>query len=104
MDIVAVGQDLARRLEWAKRRIDLPAGRYGTVLPPTSVADLMIYAYWSAGARTAHEGRSVFGKPGGGTRVGETLTETPLTLWSDPATATFEIAASAAVGIPLMFW
>ena len=35
VDVVAAGQDLARRLEWAKRRIDLPAGRYETILPPT---------------------------------------------------------------------
>ena len=35
----------------AQRRVDLPAGRYDTILPPTAVADLMIDAYWSAGAR-----------------------------------------------------
>ncbi len=52
----------------------------------------MIYAYWSAGARTAHEGRSVFGRPGGGTRVGERLTQLPLTLSSDPAATGLECA------------
>lgn len=54
------------------------------MLPPTSVADLMIYLLWSADARTAHEGRSVFSKPGGGTRVGEKITGSPLSLLSDP--------------------
>ena len=29
----------------------LPAGRYDTILPPTAVADMLIHAYWSAGAR-----------------------------------------------------
>ena len=47
----------------ATRRVDLPAGRYDTILPPTAVADLMIYAYWYAGARVAHEGQSVFSRP-----------------------------------------
>ena len=45
----------------------------------------MIDAYWSAGALDAHEGQSVYSKPGGGTRVGERLTDLPLTLRSDPA-------------------
>ena len=51
---------LATRLGWGERRVDLPAGRYDTVLPPTAVADLMIYAYWAAGARDAHDGQTVF--------------------------------------------
>ena len=36
-------------------------------------------------ARDAAEGRTVFSRPGGGTRVGEKLTDLPLTLRSDPA-------------------
>ena len=56
---------------WAERRIDLPAGRYDTILPPSSVADLMIDAYWGAGARVAHEGESVYSRRGGGTRIGD---------------------------------
>ena len=32
------------RLRWAERPVDLPAGRYETLLPPSAVADLMIYA------------------------------------------------------------
>ncbi len=51
----------------------LPAGRYETLLPPTAVADLLIYLYWSAGAKDAADGRTVFSKPGGGTRIGERL-------------------------------
>ena len=39
-----VADDLATRLEWARRTIDLPPGRYDTVLPPTAVADFMLSA------------------------------------------------------------
>ncbi|MEV0399470.1 metallopeptidase TldD-related protein [Actinoallomurus sp. NPDC050550] len=85
VDVAGMADELARRLEWGKRRIDLPAGRYETLLPPSAVADLMVYLYWSAGARDAHDGRTVFSKPGGGTRVGESLSETPVRLYSDPA-------------------
>ncbi|MGH8916740.1 MAG: metallopeptidase TldD-related protein, partial [Actinomycetes bacterium] len=37
--------------------------------------------------RAAHEGHSPFSAPGGGTRLGERLTELPLTLFTDPAAA-----------------
>lgn len=83
---------LAQRLAWAERRVDLPAGRYETLLPPSAVADLLIYQQWSAAARDAHEGRTVFSKPGGGTRVGDKLSELPLTLRSDPAEPGLESA------------
>ena len=84
VDPAALDAELAVRLGWAERRIDLPAGRYETLLPPTAVADLLIYQLWSASARDAAEGRTVFSRPGGGTRIGEKLTELPLTLRSDP--------------------
>ncbi len=52
VDVHAMTEDLHTRLEWARTKIDLPAGRYETILPPTAVADLMIYAYWHGiGAR-----------------------------------------------------
>ncbi|WP_326761204.1 metallopeptidase TldD-related protein [Streptomyces phaeochromogenes] len=84
VDPAALDAELATRLGWAERRVELPAGRYETLLPPTAVADLLIYQMWSAAARDAAEGRTVFSKPGGGTRVGEKLTGLPLTLRSDP--------------------
>ncbi|WP_338899030.1 metallopeptidase TldD-related protein [Streptomyces sp. TG1A-60] len=84
VDPGALDAELAVRLGWAERRVPLPAGRYETLLPPTAVADLLIYQMWSASARDAAEGRTVFSKPGGGTRIGERLTELPLTLRSDP--------------------
>jgi predicted Zn-dependent protease len=85
VDVAALDADLARRLAWAGRRVDLPAGRHEVLLPPTALADLLIYLYWSAGAKDALDGRTVFSKPGGGTRVGERLADVPVTLRSDPA-------------------
>ncbi len=84
VDIAAMDAEISRRLQWSARTIDLPAGRYETILPPGAVSDLLVYAYWSMAARDAHEGRSVFSRPGGGTRVGERLTDRGLTLRSDP--------------------
>ena len=89
---------LATRLDWAGRSVELPAGRYQTLLPPSAVADLMIYLYWSAAARDADEGRTVFSKKGGGSRIGERLTELPLTLHSDPAAVGLECAPFLVAG------
>jgi predicted Zn-dependent protease len=75
---------LSSRLDWAKRRVELPAGRYETILPPSAVADMMVYLAWSMSGRGAQEGRTALTRDGG-TRVGEKLTDLPLTLYSDPA-------------------
>ncbi|MEE3062923.1 MAG: TldD/PmbA family protein [Actinomycetota bacterium] len=77
-------EDLSLRLGWAERTVALPPGRYETIMPPSTVADMMIYLGWSMAGRGAQEGRTAFSAPGGGTRVGERLTDLPLTLFSDP--------------------
>ncbi|MGH3250097.1 MAG: metallopeptidase TldD-related protein [Trebonia sp.] len=97
VDVAAVDAGLAERLSWQSRRVDLPAGRYETLLPPTAVADMLTYLYWSAGARDAGEGRTVFSRSGGGsgergTRVGERLSPVPLDLFSDPSQEGLECA------------
>jgi predicted Zn-dependent protease len=84
VDVDGLTEELVRRLAWGRRRIELPAGRYETILPPTAVADLTVYCYFSASARDAAEGQTVFGRPTGGTRVGEQLTKPGVRLWSDP--------------------
>jgi predicted Zn-dependent protease len=53
-------------------------------MPPSTVADMMIYLGWTMSGRGAQEGRTAFSAPDGGTRVGERLTDLPLTLYSDP--------------------
>jgi len=85
VDVAGMDTSLAERLDWAKRSVSLPAGRYETLMPPAAAADLLTYLYWTAGAKAAAEGRTVFSKAGGGTRVGERLSALPVTLSSDPA-------------------
>lgn len=84
--------ELSTRLDWARRTVELPAGRYETLMPPSTVADMMIYLGWSMEGRGAQEGRTALSAPGGGTRVGEKLTDLPLTLYSDPHAAGLECA------------
>jgi predicted Zn-dependent protease len=80
--------------------VDLPAGRYDTILPPSSVADLIVDAYWGAGARVAHEGQSVYSAREGGTRIGERIAKPGVNLRSDPSypglgCAPFVVASSS---------
>ena len=100
VDATALDAELAQRLAWGRRRIDLPAGRYDTILPPGSIADLMVDAYWGAGARVAHEGQSVYSSRDGGTRIGERIAKEGVALRSDPSydglgCAPFAMAASS---------
>ena len=108
VDMAAVADGLEQRLGWAGNRLDLPAGRYETILPPSAIADLMIYAYWTASARDADEGRNVYSSGSGGTRIGEQLTQLPLTLRSDPAEPglecePFEIVTASQAGLQSVF-
>lgn len=89
--------DLSLRLGWAERTVELPAGRYETLMPPSTVADMMIFLNWSMDGRGAQEGRTALSAPGG-TRVGEKLTDLGLTLYSDPHAET--LACQPFVAVP----
>lgn len=92
LDVDGMLAELSRRLDWSARRVELSAGRYETILPPSAVADLMIDLMWSMDGRGAQEGRTALSAPGGGTRVGERLGTLGLTLYSDPAEPGLEYA------------
>lgn len=82
--VPSLDAELQRRLSWTHRWVDLGPGRYETILPPSAVADLMVYTYWTGSGRDAAEGRTVFSKPGGGTRVGEAIAPAGFSMSSDP--------------------
>lgn len=85
VSVEKINQKIRQRLAWQERKVELPAGRYDTVFPSGSIADFYVYMMWVAGARSAFEGQSVFSKNGGGTRVGEKLSNVGLQLFSDPS-------------------
>lgn len=82
--------DLSTRLGWSQHKVSLPAGRYPTLMPPSTVADMMIYMAWMMDGRAAQEGRTAFSAAGGGTRVGEQLSRLPLTMYTDPSVSGLE--------------
>ena len=95
-------QEIWRRLDWDAHAVALEAGRYEVILPPSGVSDMMgILALDGLGGRDTEDGRNVFSKEGGGTRVGERIAPLPFTLYSDPFEAGVEctpFVATAASG------
>ncbi len=90
-DFGAMEAEIWRRLDWATTQIALEAGRYEVILPPSGVADMMgMIDYDALGGQDSEDGRTVFSKKGGGTRVGERISSLPFTLGSDPAEAGIE--------------
>ncbi|WP_304438032.1 metallopeptidase TldD-related protein [Modestobacter sp. Leaf380] len=98
VSVEALAADVQRKMAWSQRRVELPAGRYETLLPPSTVSDLMIYAYWTMEARDADEGRNVYARASGGNRIGERIAALPLTLRSDPNEPGLECAPFQVVG------
>jgi predicted Zn-dependent protease len=98
VSVTALDAELRRRLSWTKRFVELPKGRYETLLPPSAVADLMVDAYWYANGREAHEGRTVYSRPNGGTRVGEALAPKGFSLRSDALHPTLGIQPFVTAG------
>ena len=81
----AMEEEIWRRLDWAQRQVSLEAARYEVIVPPSGVGDLMAeMAFGGLGGRDAEDGRTVFSKEGGGTRVGERIASLPFSLFSDP--------------------
>jgi predicted Zn-dependent protease len=76
---------LRRGLAWQARQVQVGAGRHRALLTPSAVGDLMVDLWWSATAREAVEGRSVFSGSGGSTRIGSRLSDRAIRLVSDPA-------------------
>jgi predicted Zn-dependent protease len=92
-------EQVHRALGWSARHVDVAPGRHEVVLPPSAVADLMIFLVEAASGRESEEGRTVFSKPGGGTRLGELLTPLGFDLWSDPAERGLECAPFLATSV-----
>lgn len=85
LDVLKHAKTVDQGIEYQANLIDVEPGKHKVTLSASAVADLMIYLMWTASAREAAEGRSVFSGTAGGTRVGEKLTERKFNLLSDPS-------------------
>lgn len=92
VSLAALDAKLSSRLAVAQRKIELPAGRYETILPADAVADLVLEIDFAASGREAEDGGTVFSGRSGRTRVGERLTAKPFDLYGDPHAPGLECA------------
>ena len=85
LDPAEVGRRAARKAVASRKPQAIEPGQYTVVLEPRAVADLLPSLAGSFNARSADEGRSAFAKKGGGTRIGEKIADSRVTIYSDPA-------------------
>ena len=85
IDIKAVSDRAIQKARASRNPAAVEPGRYTVILEPQAVGDLVQLLAFSLDARSADEGRSAFTKSGGGTRIGEKIVDSRVTLFSDPA-------------------
>jgi predicted Zn-dependent protease len=85
IDAGALTQLAAEKADISRDAKPLDPGKYVVVLEAQAVAELLSFLIDSLDARAADEGYSWFSHQGGGTRLGEALFHSSITLRSDPA-------------------
>lgn len=101
---IDAGAIAAHALEKARRSRDAVAvepGRYTVVLEPQAVGDLVQLLNFFLDARQADEGRSPFTSSSGGSKIGQKVADSSVTLFSDPADAQLLAAPFDNEGYPL---
>ena len=80
---------------------EVPPGDYTVILEPAAVAALVQTLQFGAlSKRSADEGRSVFSKEGGGSRIGEKVAHDTVTLVTDPFEARVPALPWSGAGLP----
>ncbi len=85
----------------SKNPTTLEPGRYTAILEPAAAAPLVGNLLYNMDARQADEGRSFLSMPGGGTKLGERVLGTDVTIASDPTHPDVPTTAWASDGRPL---
>lgn len=85
LDYRAVSTKAVDRAVRSREAVAIEPGRYTVILEPQAVGDLVQLLVNYIGARAADEGRSPFVKAEGGSKIGEKIVDTRVTLVSDPS-------------------
>jgi predicted Zn-dependent protease len=101
IDPAAIGRTAARKAQSSRNPQAIEPGRYTAVLEPQAVNDLVPLLANALLARNADEGRSAFSKSGGGTRIGEQVVDTRVSLYSDPGDPDLRGVPFDVEGLPL---
>jgi len=85
IDFEAVSDTAVEKARASRKPVAVEPGRYTVILEPQATGDLVQLLAYELDARTADEGRSAFSKQGGGTKIGDKIVDSRVTLFSDPA-------------------
>jgi predicted Zn-dependent protease len=101
LDPAALGRRAAEKAVASRNPVAMEPGMHTAVLEAAGVAQLVPNVAGMLNARNAEEGRSGFSKAGGGTKVGEKIVDSRVTLFSDPADQDLLAQPFDADGLPL---
>jgi predicted Zn-dependent protease len=101
VDAAALGRIAAEKAVASRNPVAIEPGLYTAVLEPAAVAGIMGSLLGAFNARANDEGRGTFSKPGGGTKLGEKIVDSRVTIYSDPADPDQLAPPFAADGTPV---
>ncbi len=84
LDFPAVSARAIDKARLSRSPVAIEPGRYTVILEPQAVGDLVQLLAFYADARSSDEGRSPFTRQGGGNKIGETIVDKRINLFSDP--------------------
>ncbi len=101
IDFRGIATGTAERARASRNPQAIEPGRYTVIFEPQASADLLGSIAGIFSARAADEGRSPMSKAGGGTKLGERILDSRVTLLSDPSDAQILGSPFAGDGLPL---
>ena len=101
IDFPAVSARAIEKARLSRNPVSVEPGRYTVILEPQAVGDLVQLMGFALDARSADEGRSAFTKAGGGTKTGDKIVDSRITIFSDPADSQLLSQPFNGEGLPL---
>lgn len=85
IDFDTVGARAIDKARRSRNPVAIEPGRYTVIFEPEATGNLVSLMGNAFQARAADEGRSAFSKTGGGTKIGDTILDRRITMYSDPS-------------------
>lgn len=102
IDFRAVSARAIEKARLSRNPVAVEPGRYTVILEPQAVGDLVQLLGFALDARAADEGRSAFTKAGGGTKTGDKIVDSRITIFSDPTDPQLLSQPFNGEGLPLV--
>ncbi len=84
LDTGKLSDRVLNRAVLSENPVELQPGKYTVILEPAAAADLIGYSTYFMDARPADEGRSFFSNKNGKNKIGESVANKNVTIYSDP--------------------